>query len=110
MEKHCLYWKPVVCKDIREQDYQCDLPDLLSLTYRGRLVAEILQMPRGNPIFFEDAIRLVHEKNKEALRKCDADKRVWYQRNFIQYISEAGYHIELTGDEFVFHLCSARAS
>lgn len=61
-------------------------------------------MPRKSPISFSRAIGIISEKKNEALRELDITKSCWYHENFIRTISESGYHIVLSGDEFVFHL------
>lgn len=107
MAKQCLSWLPVNSKSIRNKDYQSSFPELVATYYRGTLFDRILGMQKKEVISFEDAIRLVERKSTEASYAGDAKKSDWYYRNFIEYVSELGFHIELSGDEFVFHL-SAR--
>ncbi len=90
----------MICQDIRDEDYSSELPDIISVAYRGTLLPEILKMPRRNPISFESAIQLVHAKRRQARLTFDADKMVWYNKNFVKCVSDSGFHIELSGDEF----------
>lgn len=57
-------------------------------------------MPRKNPLSFEQAIVLAHQKYHAELDNRKFAKAFWYTDNFIEYISNLGFHIELSGDEF----------
>ncbi len=107
MTARSLYWKPVTCKNVRGLDFQCDSPDIISRDYKGLLLEAILNMKPKDPISFERAIKLNTEKQIEAMKALDAKKVNWYYENFVQFISDSGFHIDLTGDEFVYHLSSA---
>ncbi len=107
MTKQCLFWKTVTCKDIRNMDYESNLPKIIAQAYRGKLLAEILKMPPKEPISFVRAVQLVSDIRLEGIRTHDLGKSRWSCYNFVNFISEAGFHIELSGDEFVFHLVSA---
>lgn len=71
---------------------------------RATLLSDILAMPKKKDISFEEAIRIVSEKAEEAFfAKCFGPKTGswhWFHDHFTTYISNLGYHIELTGDEF----------
>lgn len=67
-----------------------------------------MAMPRKNPISFENAVRLVNERQIDAMTRMNAKECNWYYGNFVQFVSESGFHIDLTGDEFVFHLSQVR--
>lgn len=104
MAKQCLHWKRVRCRNVQNQDFESSLPVLVSQMYKGRLLFEILNMPRKSRISFDEAIRLATAKRIDAIGRHAIEEYVKYHENFIQFISDSGYHIELTGDEFVFHL------
>lgn len=61
-------------------------------------------MPRKNPISFDFAISLINDKCVLAVQARNASQYLWYYDNFVSHISDLGYHIELTGDEFEFVL------
>jgi hypothetical protein len=67
-------------------------------------------MERKKPISFENAIRLANENWKEAFRAGELEKCNYYHDHFIEWISEMGHHIELTGDEFEPYLLAQRVS
>lgn len=60
-------------------------------------------MPKRKPISYDDAINIFSDKMHEAFKAKDYGIRPgqcgWYPSNFVEYISDLGYHIELTGDE-----------
>lgn len=108
MTRQCVLWNPVICQTFQGTDYGSALPDLIAKSYRGTLVTEIISMPLRNPIAFEKAVNLIDMKIKEA---CKASKighnpgeYFWYHKNFVQCISDMGFHIELSGEEFEFPL------
>lgn len=104
MAKHCLIWKRLTCKNVRGEDFDGGLPEIISLSYRGRLLAEIANMPKAKPILFQDAVRKINELQVQALQQGNFKICSWYEENFVQFFSDQGFHIEVTGDEFVFHL------
>jgi hypothetical protein len=105
MKKQMVYWKPIrsiskLGKPFLNHYY----PILIDGSYKGRLLFEILSMDFKTPISFEDAANLAL---KERIRASDAGQIgyepgqcFWYHRNFVNWISDQGYSIELTGDEF----------
>lgn len=60
-------------------------------------------MPRQKPISYEEAIAIFDQKKVEAFKAKDYGVKPgqysWYSYHFVEYISDLGYHIELTGDE-----------
>lgn len=60
-------------------------------------------MPKKNPISYEQAINLIADKKNEAFIHKDYGTKpgqyFWYSENFVAYISDLGFHIELSGDE-----------
>lgn len=111
MVKHILIWKPVKCTNAFGEKVLVPLPESISIHYRGTLLTKILSMPPKQPISFSDAIHLVAEKQIEALKAGRGGPEhghlSWYTNNFVEWISELGYHIELTGDEFESRAMSA---
>lgn len=61
-------------------------------------------MAKKTPISFEAAINFVSDKQRDAFAAGQIGRNpgqyLWYQHNFIEFISDLGYHIEITGDEF----------
>ena len=105
MAKHLVNWKSVRTKDIYGQTFvNNEFPRLIVHSYRGTLLSEILAMPSKNPISFEEAVSRTHHAFNDAI---DA-KRIgngtgecfWFYKNFVRWISDQGFHIEISGDEF----------
>ncbi len=101
-------------KNIRGEDFASQMPDLISTAYRGTLADQILRMPRQNPISFEAAVALMTEAYNQATkaRQIGYERGLsgWYVTNFVRWISEKGWHIELTGDEFeLFSMMDSRS-
>ena len=80
------------------------MPYLISISYSGTLLNEILSMPSGKPISFEQAVNLTCDKFYEPFGARRIGKEPgecnWYYKNFVAWISSLGYQIEITGDEF----------
>lgn len=61
-------------------------------------------MPRGTPISFEEAAGLATAGSIEAFQAgrigYEPGECGWYKKNFVEWITSLGYHIEITGDEF----------
>ncbi len=104
MNKHFVNWKPVPEKDIRGEIFMSRLPQAVDLTLRGRLLVEILTMKKQKQISFTDAMVKLGDHLNEAFdagRFGDSPGQYrWYAKHFVQWISDLGYHIELTGEEF----------
>ena len=105
MRKQLVNWKPIVSKNIYGEDYLNNaFPSLIARAYRGTLIDTILSMPSKKSISFEAAVNLACDQFHKAadLRKFgyEPGQCFWYHENFVQWISEQGFHIELTGDEF----------
>ena len=101
---HCLRWKNVKVRDIEGKLTEINVPTILQMDYRGTLLSGILGMQKKSPITFEFAVNLISDKQVEALREWKIGPQPghdeWYSYHFLEYISDLGYHIELTGDEF----------
>ncbi len=71
--------------------------------YEGKLLVRILDMPRKNPIPLDEAINIISNKKIEAYSAGDFGMKPgqyhWYSYHFLSYISDLGFHIEITGDE-----------
>lgn len=105
MRKQPVKWKPVRSKSVYGNEYQNkEFPALIARAYRGTLIEEILSMPAKKSISFESAVNLACDEFHKAIDHGrigrDSGHSHWYYKNFIQWISEQGFHIELTGDEF----------
>lgn len=101
MTKQCAFWRPVACRNVRGGLFIAEWPEIIANSYSGRLLEEILRMPKQTSISFDDAIRIA---NDEFARLLDAKRSYWIQTNFVEYISNKGFHIELSGDEFTIAL------
>lgn len=100
MHKLFLNWKAIRALSVRGTEFNCELPAIIDLSCRGTLLPQILKMEKKEPISFEDAIHLARLEHR-ILFKLHAFKRMkWVEKNFVHWISEQGYHIEITGDEF----------
>jgi len=86
--------------DVRGSEFESQLPDLLQTVYRGRLLSEILGMERKTAISFENAVRLLGDQIYEEFWIKQSGRSRWYELNFVEWIADLGYHIEITGDEF----------
>jgi hypothetical protein len=104
MTKQFLYWKPIWDKNVRNEDYLSNVPDIIAMAYRGALLERILAMPKKEPISFESAALMASDKSSEAFdvhrMGYEPGGCNWYFNSFVEWISSLGYHIELTGDEF----------
>jgi hypothetical protein len=113
MTKHLVFWTAVPDKPFM------GLPTMpisreIDSNYRGTLISRILVMKTKTPISLEDAIALMqkHEDLARSAGQSGADRgqTFWFSFNFVEFISEQGYHIELTGDEFeIFNIAEVRA-
>ena len=105
MRRQLIYWKPVRSQNIYGETYlNRYFPQLINQASNGALVFEILSMKVKTPISFEYAVNLADEESFRASNSgrsgYEPGQSHWYYRNFVKWISEQGYHIELTGDEF----------
>jgi hypothetical protein len=100
MEKHFVKWQTVRMKNRTGQFYQSEVPEGIDRRYRGKLLSSILDMPRKKPISFADAVRKAFKKSFALTWLGKPKEATWLLDNFVQYISDLGYHIELNGDEF----------
>lgn len=80
------------------------LPRLIDSAYRSQLLYEIISMAPKTPISFEDAANLMWSQFTRATDAgqigSEPGQSHWYYRNFVKWIADQGYSIELTGDEF----------
>jgi hypothetical protein len=115
MIKRPVFWKPVKTKNVYGGEFTNPyLPSLLAEDYKGTLLSAILAMPCKQPISFQEAANLASAaKHKAVVAKKFGYKPgecFWFYRNFVQWISDQGYHIELTGDEFEAYALSDKVS
>ncbi len=100
MRKQLLYWYPVVSRTYAGGFYSCELPKIIDSDCGHTLLASALAMPKKTPIRFEEAVRkLDGELNIENIGH-EPGQYQWLLKNFVSWISDKGFHIELTGDEF----------
>lgn len=87
-----------------EEYFNPYFPRVLAKVYRGTLLSEILKMPRKKPISFQDAVNLNGDERHRQIMSgnhgYEPGQAHWLYMNFVKWISDQGYHIELTGDEF----------
>jgi hypothetical protein len=77
---------------------------LIDCAYSGELLFEIVSMQPKAPISFGHAVNLIETEFDRAAESgrmgSNPGQSHWYYRNFVNWISDQGYSIELTGDEF----------
>lgn len=104
MEKHLVNWRPIKTKTVRGADIVLGIPAAIDARSRGTLLSQILAMPKKTPVLFEDAVRMMFDKQGEAFKAGNFGYKRghyhWYSVCFVGWISSLGYHIELTGEEF----------
>jgi hypothetical protein len=105
MTNQCVNWKPVKSINVDGGVYlNSEFPHMVEVGYRGTLLPKILSMPIKNPVSFETAVNLACDKWNDAISAgrigYEPGECNWYYKNFVEWISELGFHIELTGDEF----------
>jgi hypothetical protein len=103
VKRNLARWRQIRCKNLKGDWYLSSLPNAIDVSYKGKLLTMILEMPEKNPISFEDALHIIDQKLTESFEASDFGPKPgqhhWYFRNFVSYISDLGHHIELTGDE-----------
>ena len=100
MKKHLLYWFPVVDQNIYGKPIASELPELVDIACGRTLLADAIRMPKKTAVTFEEAIRMLSAERMFAFYGHDFEFLNWLDENFVKWISEQGFHIELTGDEF----------
>ena len=100
MDKHWVKWKTLRTKNIYGEPIDMEFPYLIETCYSGSLISQILKMPKKKPIAFEQAVRIAERQYSDSDISTEHHKMVKCTEYFIEFISEQGYHIELTGDEF----------
>jgi hypothetical protein len=105
MKKQVVYWKPIQSRRESGEFYLNHyFSQLIDNAYSGELLFAIVSMVPKIPIAFEDAVNLVENEFQRAAnsgqRGSKPGQSHWYYRNFVKWISDQGYSIELTGDEF----------
>ena len=114
MAHQLVKWKMAKCRSVSGTDVPLKIPEIIDIRYRGTLLARIFAMPKKRALPFVDAIRMVSEKQMEAFdaRRFgdELGQHGWYDLHFIEWMSELGYHIELTGDEFESYALSDKVA
>lgn len=114
MLKQCVKWKPVRKTNTAGREYDSEIPIVIDNRYRGTLLTVMLQMPPKSAITFDQAITLVSLKMSEAfdLRQLgnEPGHYNWYLNNFTEWISNQGFHIEISGDEFESYALSDKVA
>lgn len=104
MNRQILRWKEIKCPTDRGSTFSYPIPEIVDSYYRGCLLGKILEMPKRAPLTFEEAFLMLDSKHTECFDQrqygSEPGQFGWYSKNFIEWISSEGYHIELTGDEF----------
>ncbi len=104
MQRHLAKWKHVYIGKGTPADGPDMLPTVIYYETKATLIYQIVSMPKGNPISFEDAVRYVEKKWCESFDSknfgYEPGGAGWYTKHFVDYISSLGFHIELSGDEF----------
>ena len=93
-------WKTITSFNIYGEPYQDDFPSIIEIHYRGNLIPRILDMPRKEPIYFYDAVKWAEKEYMRCIDVMAVKASKFYLDYFVEWISEMGHHIELTGDEF----------
>jgi hypothetical protein len=97
--KQVLRWKQVKVKNIRGSEISSDWANLIDLYYCGTLLSCILEMESKQPIPMAHAMSMFNDQWLSEFQRRTR-KEEWYLKNFVEWISTLGYHIEITGDEF----------
>ena len=104
MDKHIVFWKRTTCTTDRGTDVELETGEIIDGFCRRTLLSQILKMPQKNSISFHEAARLFDLKIEECIKAgkygTEPGGYQWYCINFVPWISEQGFHIELSGDEF----------
>ncbi len=105
MVKGFFKWRPVRLLTVYGSEYlEDELPGVVDSYYKGELIARILEMNRGTPISFHQALNMASDAHIQAFDSGrsghEKGESIWHYSHFLEFISEQGFHIELTGDEF----------
>lgn len=105
MMKRIYKWKPIRLLTIYGNEYVDDeLPGIVANYYKGELVDKILTMDRKKPISLHQALNMASDAHIKAVHENRFGHKKgqsgWHFSHLIDFISEQGFHIELSGDEF----------
>lgn len=83
----------------------CELPVCTHLASGWLLLQQIRQMPRKRPLTLQAAWRLMLQEVHRQIGLGNNEPEVpghsnWIMANEVRWLSEQGFHVELTGDEF----------
>jgi hypothetical protein len=100
MSAQIVHWHPVICLNDIGEPIPSPMASIIDIEYRRQLLHKANAMPKKAAIKFEDAIRMADSR----VFKADIDQVAGlyykYVPTFLDWLSEEGYHIEFTGDEF----------
>jgi hypothetical protein len=103
MNSLILHWHPVPVRSRKGHLFASTMPTVLNFHSKGLLLVSALAMPKKTPVLFEEIIKMTHEKINDADLGLEPGQMQWIEKNFVQWVSDMGYHIEFTGDEFDVH-------
>jgi hypothetical protein len=103
MKPLSLHWHRVPVRGKYGNLFATYMPEVLNYHYKGKLLTAALAMPKKTPILFEEIIKKTHRKICDADLGHEPGQMQWLEKNFVQWVSDMGYHIEFTGDEFELH-------
>jgi hypothetical protein len=65
------------------------------------LLYQVQMMPKKIPISMEKAMLLVSKRHSELYRETpDLKKIFWFYEEWVRWVSEQGFHIELSAEDF----------
>jgi hypothetical protein len=104
MTKRLLNWKNVVCHCAGRIEDLPLLNEIDSFYYQGTLLSQILAMEKKTPISADAAIQLLLEyedaAQKAGRKGHEPGQMFYFSVHFVEWLSDIGYHVEITGDEF----------
>lgn len=101
MAKQLVKWKAVTLQNRAGEFFDAEIAKSIEYYYRGTLISKILEMPKKTPVSFLNAVRVAGQEYFQSDKVGDARfETEWLLSHFVEWISELGFHIELTGDEF----------
>ena len=104
MNKHMVRWKKTRTVSVHGSDVEVEAARFIEAAKMGLLLEQIRLMPRKKTVSLETALKVMLLRQDEAFAASrfgeGPGQHSWYEKNFVEWISSLGYHIELTGDEF----------
>jgi hypothetical protein len=104
MRRNSVNWNSIQYRDPKSGIVEDNFfPTIIDYGYRCELLHNICSMPRKNPISFAKAVRLAVREYFSSDYGFKKGQSYWYLDNFVDWISDLGFHIELSGEEFDSH-------